>query len=205
MNSSQRPESEYPVQRLLPIVFLLFAAYAAPATDLAQESTQHGDLDITVSLDAGEQSGSARASVRIHARRELVWSLITSCAEELKLVPGLVGCEVLETAPDRSWQRLRHVMNYSWYAPRLTFEVRATYDQPARVTLERISGDLARLRGSWELQSDGDDTIAHYAVDLVPGFWVPRWIERGALRRDLPKMLRALRTRAELVQKQKPG
>jgi hypothetical protein len=205
MNSSQCPESEYPVYRLFPIVFLLFAAYAAPAADLAQESTQHGDLDITVSLDAGEQSGSARASVRIHARRELVWSLITSCAEELKLVPGLVGCEVLETAPDRSWQRLRHVMNYSWYAPRLTFEVRATYDQPARVTLERISGDLARLRGSWELQSDGDDTIAHYAVDLVPGFWVPRWIERGALRRDLPKMLRALRTRAELVQKQKPG
>jgi hypothetical protein len=205
MNSSQCPESEYPVHRLFPIVFLLFAAYASPAADLAQESTQHGDLDITVSLDAGEQSGSARASVRIHARRELVWSLITSCAEELKLVPGLVGCEVLETAPDRSWQRLRHVMNYSWYAPRLTFEVRATYDQPARVTLERISGDLARLRGSWELQSDGDDTIAHYAVDLAPGFWVPRWIERGALRRDLPKMLRALRTRAELVQKQKPG
>ena len=193
------------MHRLFPIVFLLFAAYAAPAADLAQESTQHGDLDITVSLNPGEQSGSARASVRIHAQREVVWSLITSCAEELTLFPGLVGCEVLETAPDRSWQRIRHVMNYSWYAPRLTFEVRATYDQPSRVTLERISGDLRMLRGSWELQSDGDRTIAHYKVDLAPGFWVPRWIVRAALRRDLPKMLRALRTRAELVQKQKSG
>jgi hypothetical protein len=205
MNSLLCPESEYPVHRLFPIVFLLFAAYAAPGADLAQESTQHGDLDIAVSLDAAEQNGSARASVRIHARREVVWSLITSCAEELKLVPGLVACEVLETAPDRSWQRIRHVMNYSWYAPRLTFEVRATYDQPSRVTIERISGDLRILRGSWELQSDGDGTIAHYAVDLAPGFWVPRWVVRAALRRDLPKMLRALRTRAELVQKQKSG
>jgi Polyketide cyclase / dehydrase and lipid transport len=193
------------VRTLFPIVFLLFAAYAAPAADLAQESAQHGDLDITVSLDAAEQSGSARASVRIHAPRELVWSLITSCAEELKLVPGLVGCDVLETAPDRSWQRIRHVMNYSWYAPRLVFEVRASYDEPSRVSIERISGDLRILRGSWELQSDGDDTIAHYAVDLAPGFWVPRWMVRAALRRDLPKMLRALRTRAEFVQKQKPG
>jgi hypothetical protein len=193
------------VQRLLPIVFLLFAAQAAPSADLAQESMQHGDLDITVSLDAAEQNGSARASVRIHAPREVVWSLITSCAEELKLVPGLVGCEVLETAPDRSWQRIRHVMNYSWYAPRLTFEVRAAYAQPSRVAIERTSGDLRILRGSWELQSDGDGTIAHYAVDLAPGFWVPRWIVRAALRRDLPKMLRALRTRAELVQKQKSG
>ena len=52
MNSSQCPESECPVHRLFPIVFLLFAAYAAPGADLAQESTQHGDLDIAVSLDA---------------------------------------------------------------------------------------------------------------------------------------------------------
>jgi hypothetical protein len=192
------------VHRLFPIVFLLFAAYAAPASDLAQESTQHGDIDVAVSLDAGEQSGSASASVRIHARREVVWSLITSCAEAVRLVPGLKACDVMETAPDRTWQRIRHVMDYSWYAPKLTYEIRAWYDEPSRVSIERVSGDLARLRGSWQLQSDGEDTIAHYAVDLAPGFWVPRWLVRGALRRDLPRMLRALRTRAEFVQEQKP-
>ena len=190
---------------LIPIALLLFAAHAASAANLAQESAQHGDLDIAVSLDAGEQSGSANASVRIHAPREVVWSLITSCEEELKLVPGLVGCEVLETAPDRSWQRIRHAMTISWYAPRLVYEVRATYDEPLRVSIERISGDLRVIRGSWVLQSDGDDTVAHYTVALTPGFWVPHWIVRAALRRDLPKMLRALRTRAEFVQKQRSG
>jgi hypothetical protein len=55
------------------------------------------------------------------------------------------------------------------------------------------------------LQGEGDDTIARYNVDLAPGFWVPHWIVRAALRRDLPKMLRALRTRAEVVQKQQHG
>jgi hypothetical protein len=196
------------VRPLLLVVFLSFAArtaHAAPAADLAQESAQHGDIDIAVTLDAGGQSGSASASVRIHARREVVWSLITSCPEALQMIPGLLACDVMETAPDRSWQRIRHVMDYSWYAPKLTYEIRAWYDEPARVSIERVSGDLALLRCSWELQSDGDDTVAHYSVHLVPGFWVPRWIERAALRRDLPKMLRALRTRAEFVQKQKPG
>ena len=187
------------------MVSLLLAAYVAPAADLAQESDQHGDIDVAVSLDAGEQSGSASASVRIHARRDVIWSLITSCAEALHLVPGLVACDVMETAPDRSWQRIRHVLDYSWYAPRLTYEIRASYDEPSRVSIERISGDLTLLRGSWELQSDGRDTIAHYAVALKPGFWVPRWIVRAALRRDLPTMLRALRSRAEFVQQQKPG
>jgi hypothetical protein len=192
------------VRRSLPIALLLFAAPPLAAGDLAQESAQHGDIQVAVVLDAGEQSGSARSTVRIHARREVIWSLITSCPEELKLVPGLVGCEVLETAPDRSWQRIRHVMNYSWFMPRLTFEVRATYDPPSRVSIERVSGDLHILRGSWVLQSDGDYTVAHYTVALAPGFWVPQWITRAALRRDLPKMLRAMRTRAEFVQTQIP-
>jgi hypothetical protein len=193
------------VRPSFPIVFLLLAALAAPAADLAQESAQHGDIEVTVTLDAAEQSGSAGASVRIHARREVVWSLITSCTEALHLVPGLVGCDVMETAPDGSWQRIRHVMDYSWYLPKLTYEIRASYDAPSRVSIERISGDLRILRGSWVLQSEGGDTIARYNVDLAPGFWVPHWIVRAALRRDLPKMLRALRTRAEFVQKQQHG
>jgi hypothetical protein len=93
-------------------------------------------------------------------------------------------------------------MNYSWFVPRLTFEVRASYDPPSRVSIERQSGDLLLLKGSWGLQSDGDYTVAHYTIALAPGFWVPQWIVRAALRRDLPKMLRALRTRAEFVQTQ---
>jgi hypothetical protein len=96
------------------------------------------------------------------------------------------------------------MIEYSWYVPKLTYELRASYEYPERVSIERISGDLAALRGSWYLESDGDSTIAHYSVDLQPGFWVPRWLVRAALRHDLPKLLRAVRTRAEAVQQGSP-
>lgn len=119
------------------------------------------------------------------------------------MVPGLAACVVLETAPDQSWQIIRQVLDYSWYVPRLTYEFRATYEKPVRVSIERISGDLSVLKASWNLRSDGDSTIAQYSVDLAPGFWVPNWIVRVALRHDLPKMMRALRTRAESVQRQR--
>lgn len=154
-------------------------------------------LDLDVYLDPDGQSGRATATIRIHAPRELVWPLIASCDEERRIVPGLLACDVLETAPDHSWQRIRHVMDYSWYMPRLTYEVLATYKRPDRVTVERVSGDLAKLQGSWTLQSEGGDTVAYYRVEFVPGFWVPNWIIRAALKRDLPKMLRNLRARAE--------
>jgi hypothetical protein len=186
------------------LIALILATAVARAEDIAREATQHGDIEVTVVLDAAEQSGNARATVRIHAAREVVWSLITSCPESLSMVPGLEACQVMETAPDQSWQRIRHVMNYSWYIPKLTYEIRASYDQPSRVSIDRVSGDLRTLRGSWELRSDGAYTVAHYTVDLVPGFWVPQWLVRSALRRDLPKMLRALRARAEAIQARNP-
>lgn len=166
-------------------------------SNLAQEADQHGDIEVGVVLDTAEQTGRASATVRIHAPREVVWSLITNCAEALTLVPGLVGCEVLETAPDQSWQRIRQVVDYSWYVRKLTYEVILRADKPADVSIERVSGDLSTMKASWNLKSDGDYTVAHYVVDLAPGFWVPHWLVRVALRRDLPKMLRALRTRAE--------
>jgi len=190
--------------RLPLLLALQFALGTACAATIAQDAAQHGDIEVRVSLDPAEQSGNASATVRIHARREVVWSLITSCRESVALVPGLVTCDVLETAPDGSWQRIRHVMNYSWFVPKVTYEIRAAYDPPTRVSIERVSGDLRILRGSWVLNGDGDDTVAHYTVDLAPGFWVPQWIVRSALRHDLPKMLRALRSRAEAAQRQNP-
>lgn len=169
----------------------------AYAGELAEDTQEHSDIDVSVSLDAGEQSGKAVASVRIHAPRERVWSLITSCPENVKMLPGLQACEVIESAPDHSWQLIRHVMNYSWYVPTLTYEMRALYDRPRRVSIERVSGDLRHLSGSWNLSDQGEWTQARYDVEITPGFWVPHWLVRAALRRDLPKMLRALRASAE--------
>jgi hypothetical protein len=190
--------------RTLFILAVCLAAVAARAANLAAEASSGNDIKISVSLDPAEQSGSASAIVRIRASRETVWSLITSCPESLRMVPGLEVCDVLETAQDQSWQKIRHVMNYSWYVPKLAYVIRATYDRPAKVSIERVSGDLRTLRGSWELQKDGDFTIAHYTVDLAPGFWVPNWVVRTVLRKDLPKMLRALRSRAEAMPDVKP-
>jgi Polyketide cyclase / dehydrase and lipid transport len=183
------------------LAFLLSAAAAGPAgADIAEDAEQHGDIEVGAAVDSAAQSGSVNATVRIHARREVVWPLVTSCEVALETVPGLAACEVLDAAPDRTWQRIRQVIDYSWYLPRLTYELRASYEYPSRVSIERVAGDLRSLKGSWYLESDGDFTVAHYSLDLAPGFWVPRWLVRAALRRDLPKMLRALRARAESSQ-----
>jgi hypothetical protein len=112
-------------------------------------------------------------------------------------VPGLVSCEVIATAPDGSSQLIRQSVDYSWLLPRLTYEIRADYEYPTRLSIERVAGDLRKLECSWYLKADGDYTVAYYSLDLTPGIWVPHWMVRLALRHDLPKMLREMRSRAE--------
>jgi hypothetical protein len=171
----------------------------------AMAADQSDDFHLQIKLDPAEQSGKANASVRIHATRDVIWQILTSCAQAIQIVPGLKVCDVLETAPDLSWQRIRQVMDYSWYIPRVSYEVKANYTKPSGIIFEKVAGDLIRLRGSWALESDGEFTVAQYDLDFVPGFWVPRWFVRSALKRDLPKMLRALREHAEEIQGAKGG
>jgi hypothetical protein len=184
------------VRAFLALVLLMLIAAAQSRADIAQEAEQHGDIDVTVSLDANGQGGRAEAAVRIHASPETIWPILTSCAEELRLVPGLVSCEVVDTAPDGSWQMIHQVIGY-WFLPKVTYELRATYEYPVRVRIERVAGDLRTLGCSWYLESEGEYTVAHYSLDMTPGFWVPHWMVKFFLKHDLPKMLRDLRSRAE--------
>jgi hypothetical protein len=138
--------------------------------------------------------------IRIRAPRETVWAVLSSCAAALRIVPGLRVCEVHETAADASWARIRQVMDYSRFLPPMSYEVKAIYMKPEAIVFERVAGRLVSLRGSRLLQSDGESTIAHYGFFFEPGFWAPHWLVRAALKRDLPKMLRALRANAEAAQ-----
>jgi hypothetical protein len=182
----------------------LLLAIGFVSTLQAQASDRSGapadEFSLAVKMDQNDQGGSASATIRIHATREVLWRILTSCGEALQIVPGLKVCTVEETGPNLSWQRIHQVMDYSWYVPRVSYEVKANYVKPERIAFEKVAGDSMRLRGSWKVESDGEYSVAHYDVEFAPGFWVPHWYVRFALQRDLPKMLRSLRGHAEAAQ-----
>ena len=174
---------------------LLLAGWLSAATPAAAApgAAKGDDVDVAVV--------QASATLMIHAPRETVWAILTSCQEALRMVPGLTDCRVLDTAPDGSWQLVRQVIDYSWYVPKLTYVLRATYEYPAHIFIERESGDLRALKSSWYLEADGEFTVIRHSLEVTPGFWVPRWLVRIALKHDLPKMMGTLRTRAEFALK----
>jgi|SRR5579883_1736699 len=178
----------------LPMVLLL----APPLAPARGQETERADPEIVVSIDESGQSGHARASELVRAPAAVIAGLIRSCPETLRIVPGLRECRVLESAPDGSWQIVRQVEDH-WLLPTMTYEFRCTWESPTRVRLTRVAGDLRVLEGLWQMEPAHGATRVHYDVDVAPDFWVPRWMVKLALRHDLPKMLRALKARAESI------
>ena len=70
--------------------------------------------------------------------------VLRACAHKRQRLPVRlavhIACEVLDTAPDQGSQLIRQAMDYSWVLPKQTYVLRAVYERPSRVSIERISG-----------------------------------------------------------------
>ena len=167
----------------------------------ATELTRLGEGRVLVSADAANDrpAGDIRAAVQVRAPAERIFRALTDCAEVLAYVPHLERCVVLETAPDGSWQVVEHHIHYGWFMPDAYYVIRADYEGFARIRFSNVRGDFRENRGEWALQptGDGQAIIVTYRVKVVPRFYVPRWLIRSALKRDLPELMRALRAHAE--------
>jgi uncharacterized protein YndB with AHSA1/START domain len=161
----------------------------------------NGEILVLADVNASQTEGDILAAIQIAAPAERIFRTMTDCREALEFVPHLEVCRVLESAPDGSWQIVEHAADFGWYVPRTDYVFRADYEPYRRIRFEQVRGDLRENRGVWEMRplSEGDPgtTILTYRVRVVPRFFVPRWMVRSSLRRDLPLRLGALRERCE--------
>ena len=77
---------------------------------------------------------------------------------------------------------------------------RLDYDPYEHIGVHRVSGPLAHMDGDWWLlpQADGKILLV-YELAVDPGMPIPRFFVRATMKRDLPKILTAVRERAELA------
>ena len=165
------------------------------------ERLARGEVVVIADVEDSHPQVEAAAAVRIAAPPERIFRTMTDCAQALEFVPHLEVCRVLESAPDGSWQIVEQAVDLSWYLPRTDYVFRAEYEPYRRIRFSHVRGDLRENRGTWELhpvhEGDASATILTYRVHVEPRFFTPRWVVRSSLRRDLPRMLRALRERCE--------
>ncbi|HEY7887813.1 MAG TPA: SRPBCC family protein [Steroidobacteraceae bacterium] len=163
-----------------------------------QARLSSGAVAVQTIVNGEPSRGTVEAAIRIHASAREIWPFITKCRYAAWLIPGLRRCRTLETAPDRSWADIEHLIQYSLFTPTIHTVFRAEFRPPYRVDFHRIGGDLKHEVGSWNLlPSAGDTTTVVYRVSLQPGFWIPKFVVRRTLRKQLPAALRSLRKHAQ--------
>jgi uncharacterized protein YndB with AHSA1/START domain len=182
---------------------LLLPSYGRSAdwTFSQAELARLGEGGVLVSADVASDrsTGDIRAAVQVHAPAERIFSALTECSEALAYVPNLTRCAVKESWPEDAWRVVEHHFHYNWLLPDVSYVIRAEYERYTRIRFDNLRGDFRENRGEWALQpvDEGKAIIVSYRVHVVPRFYVPRWILRSIIKRDLPQLMTALRSRVE--------
>jgi len=170
------------------------AALAAGGPELGRaERARLLEGEVVVSTATPERPRAVAAAVLVDAPVERVWKVMVDCPHAPEFVPGMRECRVLEHADDHDV--IQHRVKIFSFLPEVRYTFRADYRPRERIDFARTGGDLRAMEGSWTLARLEGKTLVRYSVYLDPGFLVPQWAVRRALRSDLPKLLLALRAR----------
>ena len=184
------------------VISVLPVSLSAQDADLdwiVQEELQAGRILVDFGDDQ-RYSGHIRAAVLIEATVERVWAILVDCEKAPEYVPNVLSCELIETLEQQNAQIFRQRVKPRWYLPGFEHEFRADYQPYTRIDVNRVSGPLGKLEGTWRLlPRAGGGLVLVYSLDFEPGLPVPRLIVGRILGHDLPVILAAVRDRAEAV------
>ncbi len=165
-------------------------------------------IEVKKETNGGRKIAFIQSVVLIPAPPQAVWSVLTNCARAPSYIPGLKSCEILDAAPDGTWDIHRHVTKISAFLPKMISEVRSEYDYPTSIRFKRIGGNVDVNQGSWTLRpyvsgasgasdADGMATIVIYRSHVSSKSVVPAKTIRKSMEKNIPKVMTSLR--AEIV------
>jgi len=134
-----------------------------------------------------------RASFVIVAPRERIWAVLLDYANFLKIFPDIHAMRVL--TQDQQGAQVEYWVNA--VVSQYHYVLYRRYDEPGRrLTWTRVSGDLKRMEGSWEIRdtprSDVQMLIYESYIDI--GGVVPKALVRMEAMRKAHDMGKRLRT-----------
>jgi hypothetical protein len=139
-----------------------------------------------------------KLAVDIAAPPQVIWEILTACQIAPEYVPNVQSCRKLEVLDNGRAELFVQVIKPVFFIPSFEHVFKLDYTPYTRIDVHRVSGPIAHMDGSWWLlpQPDGH-TLLVYNLALDPGFPIPRFFIRAMLKRDVPRVLSAVRERAE--------
>jgi Polyketide cyclase / dehydrase and lipid transport len=139
-----------------------------------------------------------KVATLVAARPEPIWEVLRACQIAPEYVPNVVSCRSLEVIDDGRAELFIQIVKPAFFIPAFEHVFRLDYTPYTRIDVHRVSGPIDYMEGSWWLLPEPDGrTLLVYDLSVDPGIPVPRFFVRATLKRDLPRIVRAVRQRAE--------
>ncbi len=157
-----------------------------------QVLAERGDRPLTVLV---------KVATLVDAPPQAIWDVLKACQIAPEYVPNVVSCRSLETLDGGRAELFLQVVKPAFFMPTFEHVFRLDYDPYRTIGVHRVSGPIERMDGSWWLlPQESGEILLVYELALDPGLPVPRFFVRATLKRDLPRLIQAVRERAEAAQ-----
>jgi hypothetical protein len=179
----------------------LTGAQAAAQPDLSwvdRDAVANGE--ILVNADRGDRPLTVlvRIAAEVDAPATAIWKILTACEIAPEYVPNVVSCKKLEELDGGRADLFVQTIKPILFLPTFEHVFRLDYTPYTRIDVHRVSGPIAHMEGSWWLlPQESGSILLVYDVAVDPGLPIPRFLVRATMKRDLPKIVEAVRERAE--------
>jgi hypothetical protein len=187
--------------RTAPLALLCctFGAAAQPNLDWIDRDAIAA-REVLVVTDRSERAltVTVKLATEIDAAPAAIWEVLKACEVAPEYVPHVVSCRKLEELAGGRADLFVQTVKPIFFVPSFEHVFRLDYTPYTRIDVNRVSGPIAAMKGTWWLlpQVNGR-VLLIYELALDPGMPIPRFMVRATLKRDLPKVLSAVRERAE--------
>jgi len=124
-----------------------------------------GEL-VTIEEDSSGNLQNVTAGIIIDAPVNEVWQIVTDYNRYHEFLPQTKRVRILKQSGDTAEVEYNLKLAVSVVGIGIDYILRHTHQKPDRIHFELVSGDLAEVRGGWELipTAGGEKTLAFYSV-----------------------------------------
>lgn len=190
------------VIRLSLFIICLAANFmSAPVTGAGEVKIDWDKLfagDVLVeAVESKDGIPGVKASFCVEAGQDEIWEALTDYPSYPKIYKGLKKINVLEENESGAKVELFYSVNFlKIFRKDVHYVLDRRYTSAGReITWSRISGDLKRINGSWEIRDtarDGTYLLVHCTYVEPDGF-VPAMLVRSGAMKEAPDMAQRLR------------
>ena len=187
--------------RTAPLALLCcaFGAAAQPNLDwIDRDAIAAREVQIFVERSDRPLTAEVRLAAEVDAPATAIWDVLKACEIAPEYVPNVQSCKKVEELDGGRAELFVQTIKPVFFLPTFQHEFRLDYTPYSRIDVNRVSGPIAHMQGTWWLlPEDNGRILLVYELALDPGMPIPRFLVRATLKRDLPKVIAAVRERAE--------